>query len=47
MKTFEILAFRTLQVVLIALSALVVIAIGFSIVQLAIGNIHPSTAFEF
>jgi hypothetical protein len=47
MKTVEILALRTLQGLSIALGTMVFIAIGYAIVQIAIGNYHSTASFEF
>ena len=47
MKTVEILAFRALQGLSIALGAMVIIAIGYAFVQIALGNYHSTASFEF
>jgi len=47
MKTTEILILRTAQVFNIALGATVVIALGYAIIQLVLGNYHSTASREF
>jgi hypothetical protein len=47
MKTMEILVLRAAQAFTIALGATVFIAIGYAIVQLALGNYQSTACREF
>ena len=47
MKRLELITLRTMQALSIALGTMVVIAIGYTFVQIAIGNVHSSASFEF
>jgi hypothetical protein len=47
MKTTEILILRTAQAFNIALGATIVIALGYTIIQLVLGNYHGTASREF
>jgi len=47
MKTFEMVTLRFLQVLSFCLGTIVIFAIGYAFVQMAIGNVHGTASFEF
>ena len=47
MKRLEIAALRFFQVLTIGLGTLAIFAIGYAFVQIATGNIHSTSSFEF
>ncbi len=47
MKTLEVVVLRCLQVVSIGLLTIAVVAIGYAIMQIVIGNVHSTSVFEF
>ena len=47
MKRLEIATLRFFQGVTIGLGAVVAIAIGYAVIQIATGNVHSSSSFEF
>lgn len=47
MKNLEMVTLKTLQVVSFVLGSMVIIALGYAFVQIAIGNVHGTASFEF
>ena len=47
MKTLEVVTLRFLQALSICLGTIVIFAIGYAVVQIAIGNVHSTASFEF
>jgi len=47
MKRLEVVTLKAMQALSIALGAMVIIAIGYAFVQIAIGNVHSTASFEF
>lgn len=47
MKTLELVTLRFLQVLSICLGTMAICAIGYAVIQIAIGNIYNTASFEF
>jgi hypothetical protein len=47
MKRLQVITLMAMQGLSIALGAIVIIAIGYTFVQIATGNVHSSASFEF
>jgi hypothetical protein len=47
MKTLEMVTLRFLQVLSFCLGTMVIFALVYAFVQIAIGNVHGTASFEF
>ncbi len=47
MKTLEMVTLKLLQGVSVVVSATVIIAVGYAILQVILGNVHSTASFEF